>query len=167
MAVQSAVPRALHGRLVAGDGIDKATLLRLLSAAAGTDVRGRLGEIALPTVVLCGSRDRANLPAACQLAQGVRGSRLRNRAGRRAHLERHPSATVRAIVGEFAADALTVSAARPTVVAREITSELKGVPARYAWPCPRSDVISRGVRTPHTAGAAGPSALESWSDPHP
>lgn len=76
MAVQSAVLRVLPERVVAGGGVDKATLLRLLAAAAAVDFRDRLGEIAVPALVLCGGRDRANLPAARRLAQGLRGSRL-------------------------------------------------------------------------------------------
>ena len=76
MRVQSAVMRVLPSRVVAPDGVSKADVLATLDAVAGTNFRPRLASISTPTLVMCGSRDRANLPAARELASGIPGASL-------------------------------------------------------------------------------------------
>ncbi|MCK3769778.1 alpha/beta fold hydrolase [Microbacterium aerolatum] len=70
MAVQSLVMRALPARLVAPDGTSKQRVLDVLREVSRMDLTDRLGAVQAPTLVLCGSRDRANLPAARHLAAG-------------------------------------------------------------------------------------------------
>lgn len=55
----------------------KGTLLAMLREIAHLDIRGRLGEIAAPTLVLCGARDRPNIPGSRELAAGIPGAELR------------------------------------------------------------------------------------------
>jgi 3-oxoadipate enol-lactonase len=55
----------------------KAALLAMLREIAHLDVRDRLGEIAAPTLVLCGANDRANIPGSRELAAGIPGAELR------------------------------------------------------------------------------------------
>ncbi|MEH0843298.1 alpha/beta hydrolase [Micromonospora sp. CPCC 205711] len=53
------------------------TYLDGLRELARTDLRPSLGEVTAPTLVLCGSRDRLNVPGALELADGIPHSRLR------------------------------------------------------------------------------------------
>jgi pimeloyl-ACP methyl ester carboxylesterase len=54
----------------------KQTLLAGLKELAHIDVRGRLGDVAVPTLVACGARDRANLSPLREIA-GVPSAELR------------------------------------------------------------------------------------------
>lgn len=54
----------------------KHRLLDLIGELGKIDYRQRLGEVRMPTIVLCGGRDRANLPAARMLARGIPHARL-------------------------------------------------------------------------------------------
>ncbi|GGI06243.1 alpha/beta fold hydrolase [Isoptericola cucumis] len=76
MGVQRVVVRSLPRRVAAGMGMTKPDWLAVLRSVADVDVVDRLGEIAVPTLVLCGSRDAANLPAARLLAAQVAGAEL-------------------------------------------------------------------------------------------
>ncbi|TCP56591.1 pimeloyl-ACP methyl ester carboxylesterase [Tamaricihabitans halophyticus] len=77
MAAQSAITRLLPARFAAPDGMSKQRMLAVTRQIAAADFRGRLGDIGAPTLVLCGSRDFVNLPAARALASGIPGARLR------------------------------------------------------------------------------------------
>ena len=77
MAVQRAVIRLLPERTAAGFGLTKRSWLAMVRAVADADFRSRLHEIEAPTLVLCGSRDVANLPAARLLARTVPGAELK------------------------------------------------------------------------------------------
>lgn len=55
----------------------KRTFLAALRELARVDLRARLGEVAVPTLVVCGSRDRGNLGASRQITAGVPGAELR------------------------------------------------------------------------------------------
>lgn len=63
------------GRLAAM-GVEKRRFLQALDAAAQVDYRSRLGAITAKTLVLVGSRDKPNRPAAEALAAGIPGARL-------------------------------------------------------------------------------------------
>lgn len=63
--------RADHAR------IGKANLLAEMRELAGVDLRPRLAEIDMPTLVLCGTRDRANLASARELAAAIPAAELR------------------------------------------------------------------------------------------
>ncbi|MFV0452325.1 MAG: alpha/beta fold hydrolase [Propioniciclava sp.] len=84
-AIVSLIPR---GRL-ARTGVDKAGFLSALDAAAAIDYRDDLAKVTARTLVLVGSRDRANHPAADQLAGGIPGARLEvvEQAGHSIHAE--------------------------------------------------------------------------------
>lgn len=77
MAIQNAVMRVLPEKLVASGGVSKAQMLTVVRAVAETDFSDELSSITAPTLVLCGSKDRANLPAARALASGIAGAELR------------------------------------------------------------------------------------------
>ncbi|MFI7637498.1 alpha/beta fold hydrolase [Nonomuraea sp. NPDC049400] len=55
----------------------KATILTGLAELGRLDLRDRLGEIKVPTLVLNGAKDKANLPHAEEIAAGVHGAELR------------------------------------------------------------------------------------------
>lgn len=71
MTLQRAIMRMLPARVVAPQGVSKAYMLAVVDAVAAVDLTGELASVAAPTLVLCGSRDRANLPAARRLASGI------------------------------------------------------------------------------------------------
>lgn len=55
----------------------KAAILTGLADLARLDLRARLGEISVPTLVLNGAEDKANLPPAEELAAAIPGAELR------------------------------------------------------------------------------------------
>lgn len=76
MAIQTAVMRLVPARFVAQGSATKAQLLAVLDAVADTDFTPRLSTISVPTLVLCGSKDRANRAAARTFAAGIHGAEL-------------------------------------------------------------------------------------------
>lgn len=68
--------RLASRRRLAARGLNKDDLLEVMRGLSETDVSDRLEEIGVPTMVLCGSTDRANQPAARMIAQRVPGARL-------------------------------------------------------------------------------------------
>jgi pimeloyl-ACP methyl ester carboxylesterase len=55
----------------------KRTFLGALRELADLDLRPRLGQIAVPTLVLCGANDRPNIPLSRELAAGISTAELR------------------------------------------------------------------------------------------
>lgn len=76
MKVQNTIMRVFPARLVARPGMSKRRLLAVLRAVSETDFRGELTQITAPTLVLCGLKDRPNIPAAKDLAAGIAGAEL-------------------------------------------------------------------------------------------
>ena len=76
MRVQNAIMRLLPARVVAQPGMSKLRMLSVLRAVGETDFRGELARVTVPTLVLCGLKDRPNLPAAKELAAGIPGAEL-------------------------------------------------------------------------------------------
>ena len=76
MRVQNAIMRLLPARVVAQPGMSKQRMLAVLRAVGETDFRGELARVTAPTLVLCGLKDRPNLPAAKELAAGIPGAEL-------------------------------------------------------------------------------------------
>lgn len=76
MRVQNAIMRLLPARVVAQPGMSKQRMLTVLRAVAETDFRSELARLTVPTLVLCGLKDRPNLPAAKELATGITGAEL-------------------------------------------------------------------------------------------
>ena len=76
MRVQNAIMRILPAKLVAQPGMSKQRMLAVLGAVGQTDFRSELSQIRVPTLVCCGEKDRANIPAARELAAGISGADL-------------------------------------------------------------------------------------------
>jgi pimeloyl-ACP methyl ester carboxylesterase len=55
----------------------KHTILASLHELARIDLRPRLGEVAVPTLVLCGSKDRPSIPLSRELAAGIPAADLK------------------------------------------------------------------------------------------
>lgn len=89
MGVQSAVMRVLPSSVFERNGAAKEVVLPVLRAVGRVDFSDRLASVAVPTLVLCGSKDRANLPAARKLARGIRDAHLHiiPGAGHRLHVQ--------------------------------------------------------------------------------
>lgn len=77
MTIQNAIMRVLPAKMVSSEGVSKAQMLAVVNAVAKTDLSGKLASVAAPTLVFCGSKDRANLPAARTLASGIPDTELR------------------------------------------------------------------------------------------
>lgn len=81
MAFQSRVLRLVPARFLPADSPPKPLLLEVLADAARTDLTPGLASIDAPTLVLCGRKDRANLPATRQIARAIPRARLRTLEG--------------------------------------------------------------------------------------
>jgi len=78
MRLQRTILRLLPARaLPMPDGLDKAGFLALIDAAARVDLREDLPQITATALVLCGAKDRPNLPAARDLAASLLDAELR------------------------------------------------------------------------------------------
>lgn len=90
MAIQNAIMRMLPEKLVSPGGVSKGQMLAVVEAIAQTDLSGELASVVAPTLVLCGSRDRANLPAARAFAEGIADAELRiiDGAGHRSNAQK-------------------------------------------------------------------------------
>lgn len=76
MRIQSILMRVLPERLVCPPQISKQQLLEILRQISAIDFEPELGNIAVPTTIACGSKDRANLPAARTISQQIPHARL-------------------------------------------------------------------------------------------
>ena len=76
MCIQSVLMRVLPERLVCPPQISKQQLLEILRQISAIDFEPELGNIAVPTTIACGSKDRANLPAARTISQQIQHARL-------------------------------------------------------------------------------------------
>ena len=54
----------------------KPTFVGALRELADVDLRPRLGQVAVPTLVICGADDRPNIPLSRDLAAGIPGAEL-------------------------------------------------------------------------------------------
>ena len=77
MKLQSGAMRLIPASRFADSGVSKDRLLAMLAAAAEADLTDALPQIGAPTLVLVGSKDKANLPGARALADGIPGAQLR------------------------------------------------------------------------------------------
>lgn len=76
MCIQSVLMRVLPERLVCPPQISKQQLLEILRQISAIDFEPELGNIAVPTTIACGVKDRANLPAARTISQQIPPARL-------------------------------------------------------------------------------------------
>lgn len=118
-----AMPSEARAEMIAGGVADfrtigKRTYQDSLRELAHTDLRDRLPQITVPTLVLCGERDRANLPGARELAGGIVDAELRliPNAGHFWNLE-HPDLFTRTLA-DFVARAGGTLAGQPPPDAR-------------------------------------------------
>ena len=81
MALQRLIVRLVPSRGLQKSGVSKQLILEVLREVSRMDFRSLLPAIQVPTLVLCGQRDHANLPAARKLAAGIPGARLELLAG--------------------------------------------------------------------------------------
>lgn len=65
IAIMSLLPRTFYSK----KGLDKQTLLALQSSMKGLDLTEQVTKISLPTLVICGSKDKPNLSASRQLKE--------------------------------------------------------------------------------------------------
>lgn len=101
MAVQSAVIRLLPASVLQKRGARKDVMLAVLRAVSRADFTERLHAVSAPTLVLCGEKDRPNMPAARALAAGIRDAELQiiPGAGHQSHL--HTPEAFATLFGEF------------------------------------------------------------------
>lgn len=76
MRIQSVLMRVLPERLVCPPQISKQQVLDILRQVSAIDFEPELGNITVPTTIACGSKDRANLPAARTISQQIPPARL-------------------------------------------------------------------------------------------
>lgn len=76
MRIQSVLMRVLPERLVCPPQISKQQVLEILRQISAIDFEPELGNITVPTTIACGSKDRANLPAARTISQQIPHARL-------------------------------------------------------------------------------------------
>lgn len=76
LSLQRVALRFVPSRRLAAQGVSKDKLLQALADGSHFDAQGSLGQVRCPTLVVCGARDRANLPASRHIAAAVPGSRL-------------------------------------------------------------------------------------------
>lgn len=76
MHIQSALMKILPERLVCPPQISKQQLLQILGQVSAINFEPELPNITVPTTITCGSKDRANLPAARTISQQIPHARL-------------------------------------------------------------------------------------------
>jgi 3-oxoadipate enol-lactonase len=76
-SVRQTYPDVAAAALIQHARVGRRGLLTAMRELAGVDFRTRLAEISAPALVLCGRRDRVNLPAARALAAGMTHAELR------------------------------------------------------------------------------------------
>lgn len=76
MRMQRLLFSMMPAKRLAAMGVEKRRFLQALDEAAAVDYRSRLGEVRARTLVLVGAQDKANVPAAKDLAAGIPGARL-------------------------------------------------------------------------------------------
>lgn len=89
MAIHGALFRLLPASALEQRGSSKDLMLSVMRVVGRTDFSHRLGDVSVPTLVLCGENDRPGMPAAQALASGIRGARLQvvPGAGHRSHAD--------------------------------------------------------------------------------
>lgn len=74
--LQRQMIRATPAARLAQQGVRKDKVQQVMEILADADFTDRLGQVNVPTLVLCGARDRANLPASKLIAQRIPGAEL-------------------------------------------------------------------------------------------
>lgn len=104
LALQSVLTRVLPARVIAPNGMSKRRALAALAEVSRVDFRAQLPSVEVPALVLCGSRDLVNLPAARATAAGLPNARLRIVEGGGHELNVHKPADFAAELDTFYRD---------------------------------------------------------------
>lgn len=81
MHLQRMALRFVPRQRLAAQGVSKDKLMQALRDGGRFEAQGSLGQVRCPTLLVCGARDRANLPASRHLAAAVPDARLEIVAG--------------------------------------------------------------------------------------
>lgn len=76
MAVQSLLFRLLPASMTVPEGLTKPQMLAVLAEVKNLDLMAKLPEIKIPTTLVCGSKDRLNLPAAHAITAAIAQAKL-------------------------------------------------------------------------------------------
>lgn len=111
MRMQRLAFSLIPARRLAALGVEKKRFLQALDAAAQIDYRSQLGAITARTLVLVGSTDKANRPAAEDLAAGIPGARLEIVEGAGHQVNTDNPAVFNRLVYDFLAEGVEPDAA--------------------------------------------------------
>jgi len=101
LSFQNAVFRLMPERAFRGMGWDKADVIALCRSMGELDLSAGLPDIACPTLVVCGERDRANRKAAQELARRIPGAALSIVPGAGHELDTEDPEALSALLGKF------------------------------------------------------------------
>ncbi|QIK71342.1 alpha/beta fold hydrolase [Propioniciclava coleopterorum] len=111
MRMQRLAFSLIPARRLAALGVEKKRFRQALDAAAQIDYRSQLGAITARTLVLVGSTDKANRPAADALAAGIPGARLEVVEGAGHQVNTDNPAVFNRLVYDFLAEGVEPDAA--------------------------------------------------------
>lgn len=98
MSLQRWILKLVPSQRLADQGVSKEKLIAALREVEAFDAQGSLSAISCPTLVVCGARDRANLPASKLLASQIPGARLEILPGAGHDVMREASAEFNALL---------------------------------------------------------------------
>lgn len=101
LSFQNAVFRLMPERAFRGMGWDKADVIALCRSMGELDLSAGLPDIACPTLVVCGERDRANRKAAQELARRIPGAALSIVPGAGHELDTEDPEALSTLLGKF------------------------------------------------------------------
>ncbi len=76
-SIQKYIFKLLPRRIWQKQGLDKSTIIPLYNSMEGYDLSEELHNIAIPTLVIVGSKDKANIPAAKDIAEKITDAQLK------------------------------------------------------------------------------------------
>ncbi len=101
MTLQRWALKLVPARRLANQGVSKDKLMEALGDAGRFDASGSLSQVACPTLVVCGSRDRVNLPASRLFEAQIPGARLEIVDGAGHDVMREAPAAFNALLFDF------------------------------------------------------------------
>ena len=101
LQVQNVLFRLMPRAMFRETGFTKSQFIQLCGSMAELDLSGALSRIICPTLILCGSRDRANRRACAELAVLLRGAELQTVAGTGHELNREAPERLAPLLQDF------------------------------------------------------------------
>lgn len=101
MTLQRWALKLVPARRLANQGVSKDKLMEALGDAGQFDASGSLSQVTCPTLVVCGARDRVNLPASRLFGSQIPGARLEVLKGAGHDVMRDASADFNALLFDF------------------------------------------------------------------